>query len=156
DDSLGWLPAEAGEPNRPGQPALLPVACADAASGMSRSLQCGLAALGGIKNGPGGVLILLADQPLVTTGHLNRLLEAFAANPAAAYVASGDNGKPKPPLILARCLYPELLQLRGDVGARALLDGGRYSGVILEADDPNLFLDADTPEDLAAIAKLLP
>jgi probable selenium-dependent hydroxylase accessory protein YqeC len=120
-------------------------------AGMASSLQVGVTRLAGGRD----LLVLLGDQPLVTKETLSRLLAARAGSPRAAAVAlayAGDTGRAAggvgPPVLLHRSLRPQLLELRGDQGARLLL--ARYAdavtGVACEADEA---LDVDTPADLA-------
>ena len=113
-------------------------------AGMASSLQVGLARLDGGRD----LLVLLGDQPLVSTDTLSRLLAARAASPRAAAVGLARAGGVGPPVLLHRSLRPQLLELRGDQGARLLL--ARYAdaviGVACEADET---LDVDTPADLA-------
>jgi len=45
----------------------------------------------------------------------------------------------------------ELLQLRGDTGARAILERHRAEIVRIECDDPGVLFDVDTREDLRGL-----
>ncbi len=120
-------------------------------AGMASSLLAGLTHL----DGGGDLLVLLGDQPLVTKETLSRLLAARAGSPRAAAVglahsggAGPAGGGVGPPVLLHRSLRPQLLDLRGDQGARLLLT--RYAGaVIAVAAEPDETLDVDTPADLA-------
>ena len=47
---------------------------------------------------------------------------------------------------LARSLWPEAMQLRGDVGARALMRAAPVD--LVECGDTGSVADVDTPEDL--------
>jgi molybdenum cofactor cytidylyltransferase len=49
-------------------------------------------------------------------------------------------------------LRDELLALDGDTGARAILE--RHAGLIVQvrSDDPGIFVDIDTPQDLARLS----
>jgi molybdenum cofactor cytidylyltransferase len=88
-----------------------------------------------------GLLICLADMPDVPQTHYNRI--CMAAEDIRSVVASTDGFSPSPPAFIGRKHFPELLSLRGDQGARALLSRGiqiETSGKVLH--------DIDTPEDL--------
>ncbi len=89
-----------------------------------------------------GILICLGDMPFVPQSHYNRI--CLAAEDVRSVVASTDGFSPSPPAFIGRKHFPELLTLRGDQGARALLS----RGVQVEAMGSSLF-DIDTPEDLA-------
>jgi molybdenum cofactor cytidylyltransferase len=89
-----------------------------------------------------GILICLGDMPFVPQSHYNRI--CLAAEDVRSVVASTDGFSSSPPAFIGRKHFPELLTLRGDQGARALLS----RGVQVEAMGSSL-IDIDTPEDLA-------
>lgn len=88
-----------------------------------------------------GILVCLADMPDVPQTHYNRI--CLAAEDVRSVVASTDGFSSSPPAFIGRKHFPELLALRGDQGARALLS----HGVQIETMGANL-RDIDTPEDL--------
>lgn len=90
-----------------------------------------------------GVMIALGDMPLVSADHLHRLLAAFKGS----VVASGWGEVASPPAIIPADLFPALLALEGDRGARALLAGAER---VLAP--PHELLDVDRPDDLAAVS----
>jgi molybdenum cofactor cytidylyltransferase len=88
-----------------------------------------------------GILFGLADMPQVPQTHYNRI--CLAAEDIRSVVASTDGFSSSPPAFIGRKHFEELLALRGDQGARALLSHGiqiETSGAILH--------DVDIPEDL--------
>lgn len=88
-----------------------------------------------------GILICLADMPDVPQTHYNRI--CLAAEDIRSVVASTDGFSASPPAFIGRRHFPELLALRGDQGARALLSHGMQ----IETMGASL-RDVDTPEDL--------
>jgi molybdenum cofactor cytidylyltransferase len=62
-------------------------------------------------------------------------------------VFAGRRGNP---VLVARALFPDLLALSGDVGARAILErlGDRLA--LVEAPDDGVLFDVDRVEDLTA------
>ena len=84
-----------------------------AEEGMASSIRAGVSAA------PAGsrILITLCDQPLVTADHLRALIAIDAP-----IVATGYSGIAGVPAIFAPDFVPELLALRGDVGARAIIE----------------------------------
>ena len=68
-----------------------------------------------------GALILSCDQPQLTSGHLRALIETFSAQVASPILASAYAGVHGVPAVFPRAVFPQLLALRGDKGARALL-----------------------------------
>lgn len=89
------------------------------------------------------ILFMTVDQPLLTSDHLNTLIERFKSNngnPVAAYYA-GDIGIPA---IIPAVVFPDLRQLRGDRGAKTVLEKYSVANIPL----PDAEFDIDTPEDL--------
>lgn len=114
--------------------------------GLASSIRAGIARL------PltcAGALLLLADQAAVSADDLKRLAGTWRKQPQyiAAALYSGAVGVPA---IFPRSLFPELMQLRGDAGARALLR--RNAARLVRVPMPSAAVDVDTPEDLLAIA----
>lgn len=119
------------------------------AEGLATSLRCGLEQLE--RGAPvAGALICLADMPRVTSTHLDRLIAAF--DPVAApIVVPTCQRKRGNPVLWARRYFSELRQLRGDVGARGLLEQHAEQVAFLALEDPAILLDIDTPQALAAL-----
>ena len=119
--------------------------------GISRSLR---AALDTVRDWAQvqAVCIGLADQPLVGAEAYERL--AAAHRDGASLAVATYEGVRGNPVLLDRSLWPEARKLRGDVGARALIDGHP----VIEVDctgtgDPQ---DVDTLEDLSELEERLP
>ncbi len=114
------------------------------ASGLSTSLVRGVAAL---PQDADAVLILLCDQPAVTADDLDALVAAWQVEPALI-AAAGFSDRLGPPVIIPRSFWPQLAALRGDQGARSLLEWhAEHTTVVM----PHAALDVDTPEDLARL-----
>lgn len=113
------------------------LANSDPARGMASSLALG--AQRASERGADALLVCLADMPNVTAAHLTQLIAALATNDAAATSVAGIR---TPPAIFSRRLFPELVALTGDRGARDLL----AQAVLIEA-PPILARDFDTPAD---------
>jgi molybdenum cofactor cytidylyltransferase len=96
----------------------------------------------------GGVMLVLADQAAVTADDLRRLAGTWRKQPQyiAAALYSGICG---PPVIFPRSAFRELTELRGDVGARILLQ--RNTDRVVRVPMPSAAIDLDTPEDLLAL-----
>ena len=94
-----------------------------------------------------GVLVMLADQPLVDAAALSRLLAAFDGG--HRLVASAYGGALGVPAVFGREYVDELLTLEGDSGAGPWLRarGDDVTCVPLAA----AALDVDTPLDAAAL-----
>lgn len=122
----------------------------DFARGQSTSLQRGLRAADARSQ---ALAVLLGDQPFVSAGLIDRVAEAFlAAGSALARPVYPDaGGMPGHPVFLARRVWPQIEDLSGDQGARALLSARPdwLLEVPVEGDPP---LDVDTWEDYQRVA----
>jgi len=67
-----------------------------------------------------GAVILLADQPLVSSGLINRLLVSAIASPEAI-IAATYGGQRSTPVYFPHALFQELLQITGDEGGRSVI-----------------------------------
>lgn len=118
------------------------------AEGMASSLRVGMA--GVLEHAPAasGAMVMVCDQPGLTAQHLRCLLDAHAAD-VNIISASRYTGRTGVPAIFPRALFPALLELQGDQGARALL---QQTGTAVHAIDfSGGELDLDSPEDLARL-----
>lgn len=118
----------------------------DAVRDMGSSVRLGVDCA--VKQDAQAILIALADMPRVTAAHIFRMLDA--ADSPDAVIASSDGISPKPPAIFGRNRFDELLQVKGDEGARALIQSGRH--VVTNAAE---LIDVDTPEDLQHLRELV-
>lgn len=125
----------------------------DFASGLASSLKAGVAAL---PRGGAGALVLLGDMPGIETGLIDRLIAAFVARPLALAAAPVHAGRRGNPVLLSRALFPALLRLEGDEGARGLLGKADPLAIVeVEAESDGVTVDIDTPSELAAARNLL-
>lgn len=113
------------------------------AQGMGTSLALAIASL---PAGVIGALVLLGDQPFMPTAVIEAVLAAARAQPER--LAMGSYGKRRGhPVYLPRRVFPELLALGDDEGARAIIArAGDDLTLVAFADDTPL-LDVDAPED---------
>jgi len=88
--------------------------------GISTSIQEGLRTVDKTAPGATGALLLSCDQPRLTSTHLRALVANFAAQGAAGITASAYAGVLGVPAVFPRAVFPDLLALRGDTGARSL------------------------------------
>ncbi len=100
-----------------------------------------------------GVMFLLGDQPLIRKELINSLIEKFAAG-EARIVAPSFNGEARNPVLFHRELFPDLLQLTGDRGGRALLEKHREKLALVDWHDEVSFMDIDAPADYERIKSL--
>jgi len=69
------------------------------------------------------LLLTLCDQPLLSTAHLDRVITQF--NRYGLPVASYYGRRNAVPALFPRSMFASLTKLRGDAGARHLLNDGR-------------------------------
>jgi molybdenum cofactor cytidylyltransferase len=125
--------------------------------GQSASLRHGLASILARPDGEkiAGVMFLLGNQPLIRAQTLADLLSAHTA-PApreTACMASAPSyrGQRGNPVILSRALFPRIAELRGDAGARGILDELGDGLRLVQVGDPGVCRDIDTPDAYAAL-----
>ena len=121
----------------------------DAESGQASSLRVGLENLPTLA---AGACIVLGDQPLVGARTVEMLLRAWRQEGAKPAVAASYGGDWRPPVVIDRSLWPQLLALTGDAGARQVLNG--HPELLDTVPAPGLPDDIDTPEDYARILRL--
>jgi CTP:molybdopterin cytidylyltransferase MocA len=109
----------------------------DAAEGIASSIRAGIRLAGGDAR----ILITLCDQPLITVEHLRSLLAVDAP-----IVATGYAGIAGAPAVFAQSLVPDLLALRGDRGARVVIETHRGITTVVPFEDAAL--DIDHEDDL--------
>jgi molybdenum cofactor cytidylyltransferase len=112
--------------------------------GIASSIRCGIRALPGSCE---AVLLLLGDQVAITKSDLARLCSAQSHGDQIVACRHGEHlGVPA---IFPRWCFTELLELRGDVGARQILR--RHVERVTSLAMPNAAVDLDTPADLEAL-----
>jgi molybdenum cofactor cytidylyltransferase len=121
------------------------VICADANRGLSASLKCGLLALDPSCQ---AALIVLTDQPRITSAHLRLLCGRWREQPECA-IASGYADTLGVPAMLPRTWFAALIENDSDHGARDLLRARPDQVRVVPA--PELDFDIDTPGDLARL-----
>jgi molybdenum cofactor cytidylyltransferase len=88
--------------------------------GMATSIRCGLKAMIEIAPQIDHVILMLCDQPFVTSSLLNELVQTQQKT-GKPIVASGYNGIAGAPALFHTSKFDELLQLKNDMGARGMI-----------------------------------
>jgi molybdenum cofactor cytidylyltransferase len=111
--------------------------------GMSTSIRAGIQAL---EPEIQALLVILADQPSITTALIRALVRRHrsSASPVVVPVYRGQRGNP---VLFHRSLFPDLVAIEGDMGGRAII--ARYAELVEQVDleDPAVITDVDTPQD---------
>lgn len=90
------------------------------------------------------VLIILGDQPKIKATYLNNLINVFKENQNKIVASNYKNGFGVP-AIFPKNTFNELIDLKGDKGAKDFLNSN--SKTIISIETPVEFLDIDTEED---------
>ncbi len=120
------------------------------AEGLSTSLRAGIGALG---EDVAGAVICLGDMPGVSSGLIDKLIDAFEPARGALIVVPARGGHRGNPVLWARRFFPDIMKLEGDIGARKLVAGYAEGVAEIEVDDDGAFFDIDTPETLEIARK---
>ncbi|MDW0108447.1 nucleotidyltransferase family protein [Sporosarcina aquimarina] len=141
NDKMDWIPARLKKNKK-----CKIIKCTTSQDGQSESLRCGIEEAQ--ENDAAGVMVLLADQPFITTQMIAGLIDCMKTNPSAKFVATTIGQAITPPVLFSSSMYSDLLELRGDKGARAILRGSfLQKGRLLPCTDKRLVFDIDTKED---------
>ncbi|WP_317889731.1 nucleotidyltransferase family protein [Spongiibacter pelagi] len=116
-----------------------------AAGGMGYSLADAIAQLDSALS---SVLILPADLPLLRISSLRQVAEQAAEDRIIIPHFQGQRGHP---VAIGRAFWPELLNLEGDQGAKAVLAKYADACVRLDLDDPGICADGDTPAAMQSL-----
>lgn len=131
-----------------GERALRFVHNAEFASGMSTSLNAGIAALAPSVD---AALVCLADMPNVTSALLRRVVTAYDPAAGRAIVVPCYAKRRGNPVLWDRRFFRAMRAIEGDVGAKALLSEHAAQVFELPTDDPAVLMDVDTPDQLDAL-----
>lgn len=116
------------------------IECADAALGMSRTLACGVLAAPDAE----AWLFALGDMPYLSP----RTIRGVAGSIGGGIAIPAYSGRRGNPVGFARRYREELLALKGDEGARSLLERHTADVTVVACDDPGVLRDIDRREDL--------
>ena len=120
-----------------------PIMVPDASDGMAASIRRGVAALPKYIK---AVMILPADMPELTSQDFLAVLQAYTSEDRAILRGASADGRPGHPVLFPRECFEDLIVLKGDQGARALLKSGTYSVRLVPLPEEHALTDLDTPE----------
>jgi len=116
------------------------------AEGQMSSVHCGLEALSGDCE---GVMICLADQPLLTPEDIDALIEAFGRRQQGSILVPTHCGRRGNPIVLAYAHRDEILGGGRDLGCKRLIERNPEWVTRLEMETDHVVFDLDTPDDYA-------
>jgi molybdenum cofactor cytidylyltransferase len=119
--------------------------------GQSTSLRSGLLK---VRSKYSSVMFLLGDQPMLKPVTIDRMLMEFwqSDKNICVPVWKGNRGNPT---IFSQAMYRKLMEIEGDTGARRVILKYQDQVLAVEVNDPLIFLDIDTHNDLERVSKLL-
>jgi len=119
--------------------------------GISTSVKVGME---GISAKSEAVVIGLADKPFLSVSTIEALVESYRRS-ASEIVVPVLRGKRGNPILFRRNLFRKLRSLKGDVGAKVLVESKEYSVEEVPVEDEGVLFDVDTPEDLRKAKEML-
>jgi molybdenum cofactor cytidylyltransferase len=111
--------------------------------GMSASIRKGLQT---VHPGSTGILIALGDQPFLKTRTINALVHAFDRREEGIIIPS-FRGRMGHPVIFHKRYRKELLNLRGDVGGRTVVERHPEAVKVVRIKSEGVVKDVDTWQD---------
>ena len=120
-------------------------------AGQQSSVRLGLEALGPRFD---VILIVLADQPLLSSAEFTELISAFKKRPSGTAILYPEvKGQRGNPVIFSGEVIADLLATQKAIGCRKFMDDHPEIVHKYVTDNDRFILDVDTPEDLAAFEK---
>jgi molybdenum cofactor cytidylyltransferase len=117
---------------------------ADWKKGMGNSLKTGVIHLLQSNTPLHAVIILVCDQPLLTSGHLKKLIDKFH-DTKNQIIASQYNNTLGVPALFDQSLFPELKNCVDEQGAKKIIQ--QHKHLVNAIDFPGGEIDLDTLED---------
>ncbi|WP_058999133.1 nucleotidyltransferase family protein [Leptolyngbya sp. NIES-2104] len=111
-------------------------------SGVGSSIQAGVQQI--TAQPLDAIIVMLCDQPLVTSANLNQLIESYQATQPSV-IASAYADTLGVPALFSHQLFPDLLRLSPNEGAKHLIK--QYRDRVDSISFPKGAIDLDTPED---------
>lgn len=108
--------------------------------GMASSIRCGIKALKELNPSVDAAILMVCDQPFVTTALLNNLIITHQETTKAIVTCNYDNTT-GPPALFHKSIFPELLQLTGDKGARQIVEAHTNELVTVSFPEGNIDID---------------
>ncbi|WP_078395063.1 nucleotidyltransferase family protein [Shouchella patagoniensis] len=125
----------------------------EAEKGQAYSLRAGISKV--IDMDADAIVVLLGDQPFIQSSFIQQLIETAKENSEAIYVAASFEQKERPPILFRKAIFSDLMQLKGDEGARKFVRSRLVKGLKVYSSDEINFVDIDTKEDYAWACKHL-
>lgn len=112
--------------------------------GMSASIQRGLAHLATRSE---AIMIAMGDMPLIDPDTINQIIAAFEKSKKGIAVPVYDRTRGHPVIFDQKKYFDSLLELRGDVGAKEIIEANRKDVLEIKVKTDGVLIDVDTRED---------
>ncbi len=119
--------------------------------GISSSIRYGLNFLQQISPSSDGSIFMVCDQPYITQSLLNNLI-TVQKETGKPIVASSYDNVIGTPVLFHKILFPELMDLKGDAGAKKLIE--KHPDSFATVSFPKGNIDIDTAADYAALENI--
>ena len=119
--------------------------------GMSSSLKHGLLMVG---DAFPSIMVILADHPFLDAGTIDLLLDKFRSSDKDICVPC-FGGRQGVPVSFSSRFYNDIMNIRGDMGARNIVRENPECTLEVEIDSDNCFIDIDSEDDLQAVGLAL-
>jgi len=114
-------------------------------SGLGSSIAFGVSHILKSKLNIDGILIMLADQPMISIQYLNSLINAYKVGESQIVASSYRNGNHGVPALFDKVYFHKLSKLNDDKGAKVILD--KYAENVFVIDAKHLLSDIDSLQD---------
>ena len=129
---------------------ITPVLNLDWREGMSTSIRVGLETILNLSSKLDAIVLMLCDQPFVSTALINQLIATYHKT-KQPIIASQYGEIVGVPALFERQFFPHLLELKGDRGARQIIQ--QSLSTVVPVTFPAGAFDIDTPTDYARLLK---
>ena len=86
-------------------------------------------------------------MPKITSKLINNLIKGYAPNNNKHIVAPSYNGTRGNPILIGRKFFPDILNLKGDMGAKNILIKNKDAIFIIPQKNNSSMIDIDTKKD---------
>ena len=119
-------------------------------NGLSTSLKKGISAL---PEDCDAAVIILGDMPKISFNLINSLIKNFDPKNNINIVIPSHKGKRGNPILIGRKFFPDILKLKGDMGAKNIINNNINDIYDIPQKTSSSLIDIDTKEDLKNIIK---
>ena len=113
-------------------------------NGLGSSISVGVNYILQSSSGIDGLLIMLADQPLIEHDHYLKLMNAFSSGNKAIITTEYNDSKRGVPALFSKIYFKDLIDLNSDFGAKQLFK--KYPESLISVKNEKSRFDIDTPE----------